>query len=127
MAMFLNQIFQELMFYRLRTECGKSFHMVFETQRVWIFTCIPVLLCVTIPKQIVKWIVFWKKFRLKEWLSKKVSQEKERDRERQERIARRRALPNHKFDDPLYDQQKQIVSENQQDAFTQGNGVLPSN
>lgn len=57
---------------------------------------------------------------LKEWLGKQAERERERDEKRQERIARRRAMPNHKFDDPLYDQQKSLLAENQEDALQAG-------
>lgn len=29
-------------------------------------------------------------------------------------------MPNHKFDDPVYDQQKQLLAENQEDALQKG-------
>lgn len=57
---------------------------------------------------------------LKEWIGKKAQKEKEEEEKRQERVARRRALPNHKFDDPQYDQQKNLVAENLEDALQKG-------
>ncbi|XP_061174579.1 splicing regulator SDE2-like [Saccostrea echinata] len=57
---------------------------------------------------------------LKEWVAKKAEQEKEREEKRRERMERRRALPNHKFEDPLYDKQKAVVAENQEDALQTG-------
>ena len=35
-------------------------------------------------------------------------------------MERRRAVPNHKFDDPLYDKQRAVVAENQVDALQIG-------
>ncbi|XP_060555346.1 splicing regulator SDE2-like [Ruditapes philippinarum] len=57
---------------------------------------------------------------LKEWLGKQAEREREREEKRQERLARRRAMPNHKFDDPLYDQQRSLLAENQEDALQTG-------
>ncbi|XP_021353664.1 protein SDE2 homolog isoform X1 [Mizuhopecten yessoensis] len=57
---------------------------------------------------------------LKDWLGKKAEKEKEEEEKRQERLAKRRALPNHKFDDPQYDQQKNRVAENLEDALQKG-------
>ncbi|XP_045187140.2 splicing regulator SDE2-like [Mercenaria mercenaria] len=57
---------------------------------------------------------------LKEWLGKQAEREREREQKRQDRIARRRAMPNHKFDDPLYDQQRSLLAENQEDALQTG-------
>ncbi|XP_033733809.1 replication stress response regulator SDE2-like [Pecten maximus] len=57
---------------------------------------------------------------LKEWIGKKAQKEKEEEEKRQERLAKRRALPNHKFDDPQYDQQKNLVAENLEDALQKG-------
>lgn len=57
---------------------------------------------------------------LKEWITKKAQKEKEREQQRQERIARRRAMPNHKFDDPNYEKQRALVAENQEDALQKG-------
>lgn len=58
--------------------------------------------------------------RLKEWVAKKAEKEKEREEKRKERMKRRRAVPNHKFDDPLYDKQRAVVAENQEDALQIG-------
>lgn len=57
---------------------------------------------------------------LKEWVAKKAEKEKEREEKRKERMERRRAVPNHKFDDPLYDKQRAVVAENQEDALQIG-------
>lgn len=58
--------------------------------------------------------------RLKEWVAKQAEKEKEREEKRKERMERRRAVPNHKFDDPLYDKQRAVVAENQVDALQIG-------
>ena len=58
--------------------------------------------------------------RLKEWVAKQAEKEKEREEKRKERMERRRAVPNHKFDDPLYDKQRTVVAENQVDALQIG-------
>ncbi|KAK3597350.1 hypothetical protein CHS0354_034593 [Potamilus streckersoni] len=57
---------------------------------------------------------------LKEWLAKQAERERERQQQKEERISRRRALQNHKFDDPKYDKQKSLVAENQMDALQTG-------
>ncbi|XP_060080304.1 splicing regulator SDE2-like [Ylistrum balloti] len=57
---------------------------------------------------------------LKEWIGKKAQKEKEEEEKRQERLAKRRAMPNHKFDDPQYDQQKNLVAENLENALQKG-------
>ncbi|KAL4238347.1 silencing defective protein Sde2 [Mactra antiquata] len=57
---------------------------------------------------------------LKEWLGKQAEREREKELKRQERIARRRAMPNHKFSDPLYDEQKALLAEMQDDALQTG-------
>ncbi|XP_062568418.1 splicing regulator SDE2-like [Saccostrea cucullata] len=57
---------------------------------------------------------------LKEWVAKKAEQEREREEKRRERMERRRAVPSHKFEDLLYDQQKAAVAENQEDALQTG-------
>ncbi|KAL3874042.1 hypothetical protein ACJMK2_037106 [Sinanodonta woodiana] len=57
---------------------------------------------------------------LKEWLAKQAERERERQQQKEERISRRRAVPNHKFDDPNYDKQKSLVAENQMDALQTG-------
>lgn len=57
---------------------------------------------------------------LKEWVAKQAEKEKEREEKRKERMERRRAVPNHKFDDPLYDKQRVVVAENQEDALQIG-------
>ena len=57
---------------------------------------------------------------MKEWLSKQTDKEKEKEERRRERWERRKAMPNHKFDDPLYDQQRAKVSENLEDALQKG-------
>ena len=59
-------------------------------------------------------------FRLKEWLAKQADKEREREQRRQERMARRRAMPNHKFDDPVYDQQRNLLAESQEQALLEG-------
>lgn len=59
-------------------------------------------------------------FRLKDWLGKQAEREREREQKRQERIARRRAMPNHKFSDPVYDEQKALLAEMQEDALQTG-------
>ncbi|KAK3093783.1 hypothetical protein FSP39_020170 [Pinctada imbricata] len=57
---------------------------------------------------------------MKEWLSKQSQREKEKEERRRERWERRKAMPNHKFDDPLYDQQRAQVFENLEDAVQKG-------
>ncbi|XP_048734619.1 splicing regulator SDE2-like isoform X2 [Ostrea edulis] len=57
---------------------------------------------------------------LKDWVAKKAEKEKEREEKRKERMERRRALPNHKFDDPVYDKQRAVVAENLEDALQIG-------
>lgn len=57
---------------------------------------------------------------LKEWLAKQTDKEREREEKRQERLARRRAMPNHKFDDPTYDQQRSQLAESQEQALLEG-------
>lgn len=57
---------------------------------------------------------------LKEWLAKQAERERERQQQKEERISRRRAVQNHKFDDPKYDKQKSLVAENQMDALQTG-------
>ena len=63
--------------------------------------------------------------RLKEWLGKKAEKDRERAREKQERRERRLAMPNHKFEDEDYHEQRKKVAENQEDALLQGNILLP--
>ncbi|XP_074657004.1 splicing regulator SDE2-like [Tubulanus polymorphus] len=58
--------------------------------------------------------------KLKEWISKKADREREKEEKRKERFERRRAVPNHKFDDPQYDQQKAKVKDNLEDALQAG-------
>lgn len=65
-------------------------------------------------------VLNWNLLRLKEWVAKKAEKEKEREEKRKERMERRRAVPNHKFDDPLYDKQIAVVAENQEDALQIG-------
>ena len=57
---------------------------------------------------------------MKDWLGKQAEREREREEKRQARLARRRAMPNHKFEDPVYDQQRQLLAENQEDAIQKG-------
>lgn len=59
---------------------------------------------------------------MKEWIGKKPEKEKEDEEKRQDRLAQRRSMPNHKFDDPQYEKQKCQVTENLQDAFRTGRG-----
>ena len=58
--------------------------------------------------------------RLKEWLGKKAEKDRERAKEKQERRERRLAMPNHKFEDEDYHEQRKKVAENQEDALLQG-------
>ncbi|XP_052270817.1 replication stress response regulator SDE2-like [Dreissena polymorpha] len=57
---------------------------------------------------------------LKDWLAKQADREREKEEKRQERLARRRALPNHKFEDPTYEQQRSQLAENLDDALQTG-------
>lgn len=57
---------------------------------------------------------------LKDWMAKQKDREKERARRREEKAARRRAEPLHKFEDKLYDQQKEKVSQDLDAALQQG-------
>lgn len=58
--------------------------------------------------------------RLKEWIGQKAEKDKQREIEKQERRERRRAMPNHKFEDETYHEQRKKVAENQEDAILQG-------
>ncbi|XP_067659963.1 splicing regulator SDE2-like, partial [Haliotis asinina] len=54
---------------------------------------------------------------LKDWLSKQADREREKEEKRQERLARRRACPQHNFDDPQYVAQRSQVAEDLDDAL----------
>ena len=56
-------------------------------------------------------------------MAKKVEKDREKEQRRQERMARRRAMPNHKFDDPVYEKQRELLSENQDDALQKGTSL----
>ncbi|XP_076097825.1 splicing regulator SDE2-like [Mytilus galloprovincialis] len=58
--------------------------------------------------------------KLKEWIGQKAEKDKQREIEKQERRERRRAMPNHKFEDETYHEQRKKVAENQEDAILQG-------
>ena len=58
--------------------------------------------------------------RLRDWVGKQAEREKERETRRQERLERRKAMPNHKFDDPKYEEQKSQVAEQLEDALQTG-------
>ncbi|CAG2235402.1 Replication stress response regulator SDE2 [Mytilus edulis] len=68
--------------------------------------------------------------KLKEWIGQKAEKDKQREIEKQERRERRRAMPNHKFEDETYHEQRKKVAENQEDAILQGlqkvNKTVPS-
>ncbi|CAI9739442.1 Hypothetical predicted protein [Octopus vulgaris] len=57
---------------------------------------------------------------LKEWMAKQVEREKERARRREERSLRLRETPKHKFEDQVYQKQKEKVSQDLEDAITAG-------
>ena len=62
--------------------------------------------------------------RLREWVSKQAEREKEKAEKRRERMERRKSGPKHNFDDPDYEKQKTIVTENLEDALQHGNVLL---
>ncbi|CAC5378617.1 Replication stress response regulator SDE2 [Mytilus coruscus] len=68
--------------------------------------------------------------KLKEWIGQKAEKDRQREIEKQERRERRRAMPNHKFEDEIYHEQRKKVAENQEDAILQGlqkvNKAIPS-
>lgn len=59
-------------------------------------------------------------FRLREWVSKQADRERDKEDRRRERMARRRAVPKHNFNDPVYEEQKSKVSEDLDDALQEG-------
>ena len=59
-------------------------------------------------------------FRIAEWVSKQAEREREKEKQKQERLARRRAMPKHTFDDQSYTQHIQQNSERIEDALHQG-------
>lgn len=59
-------------------------------------------------------------FRIAEWVSKQADREREKEKQKQERLARRRAMPKHTFDDQSYSQHIQQNSERIEDALHQG-------
>ena len=59
-------------------------------------------------------------FRIAEWVSKQAEREREKEKQKQERMARRRAMPKHTFDDQSYTQHIQQNSERIEDALHQG-------
>ncbi|XP_046559856.1 replication stress response regulator SDE2-like [Haliotis rubra] len=58
--------------------------------------------------------------KLKDWLSKQADREREKEEKRQERLARRRACPQHNFDDPKYVAQRSKVADDLDDALQTG-------
>jgi len=59
-------------------------------------------------------------FRIAEWVSNQAERECEKEKQKQERLARRRAMPKHTFDDQSYTQHIQQNSERIEDALHQG-------
>ncbi|GAB1610656.1 replication stress response regulator SDE2-like [Argonauta hians] len=57
---------------------------------------------------------------LKEWMAKQVEREKEKARRREERAQRLREVPKHKFEDQVYQKQREKVSQDLDDAITAG-------
>lgn len=65
-------------------------------------------------------------FRIADWVSKQADREREKEKQKQERLARRRAMPKHTFDDQSYTQHIQQNSERIEDALQQGKILLQS-
>ncbi|XP_071078596.1 splicing regulator SDE2-like [Haliotis cracherodii] len=55
--------------------------------------------------------------KLKDWLGKQADREREKEEKRQERLARKRARPQHNFDDPKYVAQRSKVANDLDDAL----------
>ena len=62
--------------------------------------------------------------RIAEWVAKQAEREREKEQKKQERLARRRAMPKHTFDDQTYTQHIQQNSERIEDALQQGKTVI---
>ena len=58
--------------------------------------------------------------RIAEWVSKQAEREREKEQKKQERLARRRSMPKHMFDDKTYTQNIQQNSERIEAALHQG-------
>ncbi|KAJ7384780.1 silencing defective protein Sde2 [Desmophyllum pertusum] len=58
--------------------------------------------------------------KIAEWVSKQADREREKEEKKQARLARRRAMPKHTFDDQSYTEHIQQNSERIEDALQQG-------
>ena len=69
--------------------------------------------------------VLFESCRIADWVSKQADREREKEQKKQERLAKRRAMPKHTFDDQSYTQHIQQNSERIEDALQQGKKPLP--